>query len=152
LFGPNPGVAGTALTHMEWFHTDNGGLLVSEVGARPPGVQIMPLMSLAHETDLVGDWARLVALDAFTPKERKWAAGAAFLRGQGTGSHVTSVVGVRAAVEAVGDALVELRAPRVGQPRGAGYEGEGWAVVRHPTTNGARAALKTLIETIQVRY
>ena len=91
--------------------------LVSEVGARPPGVLIMPLMSIAHETDFVADWSKLQALDAFTPKERKWAAGAAF-----------------------------------GQHRAEGYEGEGWATVRSATTEGAKKALLTVIQRIQVRY
>jgi len=153
LFGSAASTAaGTAITHMEWFLRDDGTALVNEVGARPPGVGIMPLMSLAHETDLFRDWAGLTAFDEFTPHARKWAAGAAFLRGQGGGDRVTSVVGVEAAVEALGDSLVELRAPRVGQPRGAGYEGEGWAYVRHPTTDGAKQALLTLIQTIQIRY
>jgi hypothetical protein len=112
----------------------------------------MPLMSIAHETDLFRDWAGLVALDEFTPRERRWAAGAAFLRGQGNGDRVVSVEGVDEAVDAVGDALVELRAPKVGQPRGPGYEGEGWAYVKHATTEGAKQALLNLIQGIQVRY
>jgi hypothetical protein len=125
---------------------------VNEVGARPPGVGIMPLMSIAHETDFVRDWARLMALDKFTPPERRWAAGAAFLRGQGQGDRVVSVEGVEDAVRAVGDSLVELRVPKVGQPRGPGYEGEGWAYVKHATTDGAKQALLTLIQGVQVRY
>src|SRR6185369_15651083 len=60
----------------------DGTALVNEVGARPPGVQIMPLMSLAHETDLFADWARLIALDEWVPKPRRLAAGSAFFRGQ----------------------------------------------------------------------
>ncbi len=153
LFAGSGGTAaGTALSHMEWFLRDDGSSLVNEVGVRPPGVQIMPLMSIGHETDFWADWAELIALDRFTPKPRKWAAGAAFLRGQGAGEHVASVHGVEAAVTALGEALVEFRTPKVGQPRATGYEGEGWATVRHPTTDGARRALKTLIETVQVRY
>jgi hypothetical protein len=153
LFGPRASTAaGTALTHMEWFLRDDGSALVNEVGARPPGVGIMPLMSIAHETDFFRDWARLVAHDAFTPRERRWAAGAAFLRGQGHGDRVVSVEGVDEAVHEVGGALVELRAPKVGQPRGPGYEGEGWAYVKHATTDGAKQALLTLIQRIQVRY
>jgi hypothetical protein len=144
--------AGTALTHMEWFLRDDGSALVNEVGARPPGVGIMPLMSIAHETDFFRDWARLIALDKFTPPERRWAAGAAFLRGQGRGDRVVSVEGVDDAVRAVGDSLVELRVPKVGQPRGPGYEGEGWAYVKHATTDGAKQALLTLIQGVQVRY
>jgi len=144
--------AGTALTHMEWFLRDDGSALVNEVGARPPGVGIMPLMSLAHDTDMFRDWAKLMAKDEFTPKKRLWAAGAAFLRGQGGGDRVVSVTGVLAAVEALGDSLIELRAPKVGQPRGSGYEGEGFAYVRHATTEGAKQALLTLIQGIQVRF
>jgi hypothetical protein len=153
LFGDQAGTAaGTALTHMEWFLRDDGTRLVNEVGARPPGVHIMPLMGLAHETDLFADWARLIAFDAFTPKPRRFAAGAAFFRGHGDGAQVIAVDGVERAVQQAGDALVELRAPQRGQPRADGYEGEGWALVKHETTDGVKHALRAVIEAIQVRY
>ncbi len=153
LFGEHASsAAGTALTHMEWFLREDGTALVNEVGARPPGVQIMPMMGLAHETDMVRDWAELIAFDRFAPKARRWAAGAAFFRGQGRGTRVVSVQGVEDAVAAAGDALVEMRAPKVGAARAEGYEGEGWAIVKHATTEGAKRALKALIEHVQVRY
>ena len=153
LFGDAAGTAaGTALTHMEWFLREDGRALVNEVGARPPGVHIMPLMSLAHETDLFVDWARLMARDEFTPRPRRWAAGSCFFRGQGPGTRVSAVLGVERAVAACGDALVELRAPRVGMARAEGYEGEGWALVKHATTEGAKVALRALVENVQVRY
>lgn len=152
LFGPNPGAAGTALTHMEWFLLDDGAMLVNEVGARPPGVNIMPMMSLAHETDLVSDWAELIAFDRFTPKERRWATGSAFFRGQGGGARVTAVEGLEAAVALAGGSLVEFVAPKVGQARAPGYEGEGYAIVKHATTEGVKKVLKALVETVQVRY
>lgn len=153
LFGEHAHTAaGTALTHMEWFLREDGSSLVNEVGARPPGVHIMPMMSLAHETDLVADWAELIAFDRFAPKARRWAAGAAFFRGQGRGARVASVQGVDDAVAAAGDALVEMRAPKVGAPRAEGYEGEGWALVKHATTEGVKRALRSLIEHVQVRY
>jgi phosphoribosylaminoimidazole carboxylase (NCAIR synthetase) len=153
LFGPSAKTAaGTALTHMEWFLREDGTALVNEVGVRPPGVQIMPLMGLAHETDFFAAWAELVALDRFTPRARRWAAGAAFLRGHGRGDRVVAVEGVRAAAEEAGDALVELRTPKVGMPRAEGYEGEGWALVRHAETEGVKRALLAIIERVQVRY
>lgn len=153
LFGEAASTAaGTAITHMEWFLRDDGSALVNEVGARPPGVLIMPLMSLAHETDSWADWSELVALDRFTPKTRKWAAGGAFFRGQGGGDRIVSVDGVDAAVEALGDTLVEMRVPKVGQPRATSYEGEGWATVRAATTAEVERALLTLVRTVQVRY
>ena len=152
LFGDEPQVTGTALTHMEWFFGEEGKLYVNEVGARPPGVQIMPLMSLAHDVDMIALWAELMAHDRFTPPTRQWAAGAAFFRGQGAGDRVVEVRGVDAARARVGSALVELRPPRVGQARAPGYEGEGIALGKHASTEGAKQALLTLIETVQVRY
>ncbi len=153
LFGEHAKTAaGTALTHMEWFLRDDGAMLVNEVGARPPGVQIMPLMSIAHETDLFADWAGLIAFDRFTPKARRWAAGSAFFRGHGGGTRVASVEGVERAVALAGDALVEMRVPKPGQARAEGYEGEGWAIVKHETTDGAKNALRALIENVRVRY
>jgi hypothetical protein len=153
LFGDHATTAaGTALTHMEWFLREDGTSLVNEVGVRPPGVQIMPLMSLAHDTDMFADWARLMALDEFTPKPRTLAAGSAFFRGQGAGSRIVSVTGIDRAIEEAGDALVEMRTSKVGQPRAEGYEGEGYAIVKHSTTEGVKRALRALIENIQVRY
>jgi hypothetical protein len=137
---------------MEWFLRDDGSSLVNEVGARPPGVHIMPLMGIAHDTDLFLDWARLMALDEFTPRPRRRAAGSAFFRGQGAGARIVAVDGVERAVEACGAALVEMRTPKVGQPRAEGYEGEGWAIVKSDTTEGAKQALRALVENIQVRY
>ena len=153
LFGDQAGTAaGTALTHMEWFLREDGTSMVNEVGVRPPGVQIMPLMGLAHDTDLISDWARLVSLDEFTPKRRVGAAGSAFFRGQGRGTYIVAVTGIERAIEMCGEALVEMRTPKVGQPRSSHYEGEGWAIVKHPTTDGVKYALRALIENVQVRY
>lgn len=152
LYGPKPEVVGTALTHMEWFLCDDGAMLVNEVGARPPGVHIMPLMSLTHGVDMIAKWAELIAFDRFTPLTRQCAAGAAFLRGQGGGDRIVSVEGLEKAIELTGDALVELRTPKVGQARAPGYEGEGWAIVKHATTEGVKQALMAVIQNVQVRY
>ena len=153
LFGEHAATAaGTALAHMEWFLRDDGTCLVNEVGARPPGALIMPLMGIAHDTDLFADWARLVATDRFTPKARRLATGSAFFRGHGRGMKIAAVTGVERAIEQCGDALVELRTPKLGQARSPSYEGEGWAIVKHATTAGAKDALRALIENIQIRY
>jgi hypothetical protein len=153
LFGDAASTAaGTALTHMEWFLRDDGSSLVNEVGARPPGVGIMPLMSIAYDQSFFSAWARLIAKDEFTPKRRVRAAGAAFFRGQGTGTRVASVKGIERAVADAGDALVEMRAPKVGQPRADGYEGEGFAYVRASTTEGAKEALLALVQNVRIGY
>lgn len=141
---------GTGLSHMEWFLKEDGRMVVSEVGARPPGVHIMPLMSLAHDTDMIGAWAELMTFDRFEPKERKYAAGVAFFRCQGKGTKVTSVRGIELVKSELEGTLVELVAPRVGQARAEGYEGEGYAIVRHPTTDGVRSALHRLVSEVRV--
>jgi hypothetical protein len=141
---------GTALTHMEWFRRADGSMLVNEVGARPPGVHIMPLMSLCHETDMVAAWAELMTFDRFEARPRTWAAGAAFFRGQGRGERVVAVHGREEAKAEVGDALVEAQLPTPGQPRAESYEGEGHAIVRHATTEGALEALSQLVTRVRI--
>lgn len=144
------GAAGTALTHMEWFLKEDGTMLVSEVGARPPGVHIMPLMGLAHDADMIAAWAELVACDRFVPKPRVAAAGAAFFRGQGRGDKIVAIHGVEEARARVDGALVELSLPALGTPRASSYEGEGYATIRHATTEGAKDALRSLISNIRL--
>jgi hypothetical protein len=148
--GMTDGAAGTALTHMEWFLKEDGSMLVSEVGARPPGVQIMPLMGLAHGVDMISAWAELVSLDRFDPPKRVAAAGAAFFRGQGRGDKIVAVHGVAEARERVDGALVDLTLPALGTPRSSSYEGEGSATIRHATTDGAKEALRVLVSTIRL--
>ena len=58
---------GTGLSHMEWFRRPDGSVMVSEVGARPPGAQITSLISYAHDIDFYRAWARLVVKDEFDP-------------------------------------------------------------------------------------
>lgn len=140
----------TGLSHMEWFVRKDGSACISEVGARPPGVHIMPLMSLAHETDMVAQWVRLMVLDEFTPVERKWSTGVAFLRGQGTGKRVKGVYGLERADDLMGQYVVEKSLPRIGQARADSYEGEGWVIVKAPDTATCRQALKDVVTRVRV--
>jgi biotin carboxylase len=148
VLGAGASSAWSGITHMEWFLKDDGSMLVSEVGGRPPGVQIMPLMSLSHDVDMIAAWAGLVALDTFDPPRRRRAAGAAFLRGQGSGSRIVRIRGEARAREQAGGALVELVLPPIGTPRAESYEGEGHAIVVHETTEGAKDALKAIVSNI----
>lgn len=140
----------TGLSHMEWFIRTDGSVAVNEVGARPPGVNIMPLMSLTHGIDFVKAWVRLMALDRFDPPARTRAAGSAFLRGQGRGNRVVAIHGVRQAAEEVGRWVVEARLPEIGQARADGYEGEGHIIVAAATTAEVEHALARIIRTIRV--
>lgn len=141
----------TGISHMEWFRRKDGSLAVGEVGCRPPGAQFCTLHSYAHDFDLYAAWGRLVIFDQFAPPERKYAAGAAYLRGQGKdGGRVAFVRGLEAAQKEIGHLVVESRIPRVGQSASSTYEGEGYVIVRHPETEVVRHALRRLVTLVRV--
>jgi biotin carboxylase len=151
----------TGMTHMEWFRRPDGSLAISEVAARPPGAQFTSLISWAHDLDFYAAWARLMVYEEFTPPERRFAVGAAFLRGQrarpdqGSGSAegggtVTGVQGLEAARAELSELVVESRLPKPGQAPSGSYEGEGYVILRHPETELVRAGLRRVLELVRV--
>jgi hypothetical protein len=109
-------------------------------------------MSYAHDVDMYRAWARAAVDDAFDgPFPRKYAVGIAYLRGQGEG-RVAAVEGLDQAQAKVGSLVVETKLPRVGAPKNDSYEGDGFAIVRHPDDDTVVAAMKTIVETVRVRY
>ena len=147
---------GTGLSHMEWFRRDRPGgppVAISEVGARPPGAQIVSLNSYAHDVDFYERWARLVVLDQWDSPVRKYAAGVAFFRGQGKsrpGARVVALHGLNEAQRDLGSLVVDVKLPQIGQPRADSYDGEGYAILRHPDTEVVARALRRLISTVRV--
>jgi biotin carboxylase len=139
----------TGLSHMEWFRKPDGGILVSEVGARPPGAQITSLISYAHDVDFYAAWARLVVFDQFTAPSRAYAAGCAYLRGQGKG-RIKSVRGLRKVLAELGPIVVEKSAPTIGARPSTSYEGDGYVIVRHPDTTVAERALSYIVSNVHV--
>jgi phosphoribosylaminoimidazole carboxylase (NCAIR synthetase) len=139
----------TGLSHMEWFLRPDGSVAISEVGARPPGARFVDLISWAHDFDLFRAWAETVVFARFTPRPRPYAAGAAYLRGQGRG-HVRSVRGLEEVVRELGPLVVEARLPQVGQTPSGGYEGEGYVIVRHPETEVVKDALWKVVTRVRV--
>ena len=140
----------SGLSHMEWFRRPDGSLAVSEVGARPPGAQICSLHSYAHDFDMYGAWGRLVVLDEFTAPERRYAAGAAYLRAQGQGRTIRAVHGIEQAQREVGELVVEARLPQVGAEPTGTYEGDGYVILRHASTEVVERALRRLVTLVRV--
>lgn len=140
---------GTGLSHMEWFRKPDGAVMISEVGARPPGAQITSLISYAHDVDFYRAWARLVVFDQFDPPARRYAAGCAYLRGQGRG-RVKAVHGLAEVLRDLGGLVVEKKIPTVGAAPTTGYEGDGYLIVRHPETRVAERALRTIVTNVRV--
>jgi len=126
----------TGLSHMEWFRRPDGSVMVSEVGARPPGAQITSLISYAHDVE-------------FTPPLRRFAAGCAYLRGQGSG-RVRGVRGIRKVLSELGPIVVEKTLPRTGAAASTSYEGDGYVIVRHPDTTVVERALSYIVSNVRV--
>lgn len=140
----------TGLSHMEWFRRNDGSVAVSEVAARPPGVQIMPLINRANDIDFFTGWGRLMIFDEFSPpKKRKYAAGCAFLRGMGEG-RVKAVHGLREVLRDLESVVTDVKAPYLGQGKAISYEGEGYVIVRHPETKKVEEALEHIVSNVRV--
>lgn len=140
----------TGISHMEWFRRGDGSIAISEVAARPPGAQITTLMSLAHDFDVIQEWARAMIVGEFRAPERRYAAGVAFLRGQGSG-RVVAVHGVDQVQRDLGELIVESRIPETGATPTTGYEGEGFVIVRHPSTRAVEEAVLRIVSTIRIQ-
>jgi formate-dependent phosphoribosylglycinamide formyltransferase (GAR transformylase) len=139
----------TGLSHMEWFRLRDDRIAISEVGARPPGAQFSSLLSYAHDMNFYRAWPHLMVFDEFSPPERRYAAGAAYIRGQGRG-RVHRITGLDEAQRRFGSLVVETRLPREGQPPSDSYEGDGYIIVRHPETEVVQRALQDIVQIIRV--
>jgi hypothetical protein len=134
---------------MEWFRRRDGSVAISEVAARPPGAQITTLVSRAHDIDFVQAWARLMIFNTFDAPERKYSAGAAFLRGQGEG-RVRAVHGWEQVARAFEGMITDVKLPDIGSDRSPSYEGEGYIIVRHPQTAVVEQALQQMVSVMRI--
>lgn len=138
------------ISHMEWFQTASKGSIVSEVGARPPGANIMPLNSAAHDVDMWSKWARLVVHREWDMPARKYAVGSAFIRGQGRGGVIRRISGLPETQKLIEGMVWAHKLPSVGQLRSSHYEGDGWIIVRHEETQRVVEALRAIMTTLRV--
>ncbi len=140
------------MTHMEWFERDDGTLAVGEIAQRPPGPQLCQMTGLVHDTDVYRAWARAVIDGEFdTPWERKYAAACVFVRGAGRGK-VTGSSGFDELREELGECVIETKVPRVGAKKIESYEGDGFVVVRHASTERVWEMVRMIHRTVKVHY
>lgn len=137
------------LSHLEWFRRVDGTMAVSEVGARPPGGQLTSITGYAHDFNIHRAWAELMVFQRWPKLERKYATGAAFIRGQGQG-RIRAIYGLQQIQKELGDIIVETKIPQIGQPGSSSYTGDGYILLRHPVTGVIEKALDRIINTIRV--
>ena len=106
-------------------------------------------MSYAHDKDFYAAWSELMIFERFDPPPRAWAAGIAYLRGQGSG-RVARIHGLDQAQRELGSLVVEAELPKPGQLPASSYEGEGFVVLRDRDTGKVAAALKRVVELVRV--
>lgn len=139
----------TGLSHMEWFRRADGSIAISEVAARPPGAQITTLIARAHDIDFLWAWSQLMIFNTFEAPQRKYAAGAAYLRGQGRG-RVVGIHGWDRIQRDLGDLITDVKLPAMGATPSTSYEGEGYIIVRHPDTAVVERAVSRIVSTVRV--
>jgi len=143
---------GNAMTHMEGFLLQEGGLSFTDATLRPAGARIGAMLAFAYDIDPYLTWARVAVDGCFDgPWERKYAVGTVFLRGMGYGL-VEQVQGVESMRRRFGGLLVEARLPRVGSKKSATYTGDGYATIRHPETRVVEDALQLIAQTVHITY
>ena len=151
----------TGMTHMEWFRRHDGTIAISEVAARPPGAQFVSLLGHVLDVDMYAAWAQLMVFEAFPPLRRRYAAGAAYLRGQlpqgkrkmgavTAGRKVRAVHGLEDMRRELDDLIVEAKLPQVGQTAADTYEGDGYVIVRHPDEQVVERAVQLLVKNVHV--
>jgi biotin carboxylase len=139
----------TGISHMEWFRRTDGTVAISEVAARPPGAQITTLMSRAHDFNFQQEWSRAMIFGEFNVPQRKYAVGAAYLRGQGEG-RITAVHGLETIQRELGEMVVDFKMPAIGATPSVSYEGDGFIIVRDESTERVKKAVLQIVGTVRV--
>jgi hypothetical protein len=143
---------GNAMTHMEGFLLQEGGLCFTDATLRPAGARVAPMLAFAYDIDPYRAWARAAVDGCFDgPWERNYAVGTVFLRGTGYGL-IERVQGMESVRPKLGELLVEARSPRVGAVKSATYTGDGYATIRHPETQVVEDALQWIAQTVHITY
>lgn len=156
----------TGMSHMEWFRRNDGSIAISEVAARPPGAQFTALMGHVLGVDMHRVFAELMIYERLPPLERRYSAGAAYLRGQALAESVArrdggaspgdrqmiirAVHGLESVQRDFGEFIVEGKLPQVGQPQASTYEGDGFLIVRHPDGAFVQDAVQQIVSRVRV--
>src|SRR5690606_34718285 len=72
----------TGMSHMEWLRRRDGSIAIREVAAGRPGAQLAALWGHALAVDMRRVLAELMVFERLPQLQRRYAAGAAYLRGQ----------------------------------------------------------------------
>lgn len=148
----------TGMSHMEWFRRNDGSIAISEVAARPPGAQFVALMGHVLDVDMHRVFAELMVFERLPLLERRYAVGAAYLRGQAKTKPrpgdkplvIQAVHGLDEVQREFGEHVVDGKMPIVGAPQAQTYEGDGFLIVRHTDSDVARKIVQQIVSRVRV--
>ncbi len=126
---------GTGFSHMEWYRKSNGEVVFGEIGARPPGANLVSAMNYACDVDLFAGWAEAVCRGRFSqPIRRAYNSAIVCKRAQGQGK-VTRVEGLGRLLHELGSVVAAVHVQPIGAPVGdwrRAAVSDGYMIVRHP--------------------
>ncbi len=144
---------GTSASHMEWFYGPKG-LKFSEIGCRPPGVQVWDLYSLANDFDLYIEWASAITRQKPVKQaSRRFSAGMINIRPDRDGI-VVGYEGWEQVERAYGEWIIDYHLPPPGartMPVEAGYMANAWIRMRHPDYDEMRSIFDDIGKTLKMR-
>jgi formate-dependent phosphoribosylglycinamide formyltransferase (GAR transformylase) len=144
---------GTSATHMEWFAGPKG-LKFSEIGCRPPGVDVWDLYSAANDFDVYQEWASAIVHGRpVRPPSRAYAAGMIAIRPDRDG-RIVGYEGVARVYQRAGAHILDAHLPPPGTSTGpveAGYKANAYVRMRHPDYDALRELMDFVGRTLKVR-
>ncbi len=126
---------GTGFAHMEWFKTEKGEAVFSEIACRSGGGKLMDAINYANDIDIYREWARAVCWHSFEAvPQRRYHVCAVFKRAQGQG-RIVAIDGLDRVRRRCGAGLVVEDLLAVGTQRRnwkATLLGDGYVMMRSP--------------------
>jgi biotin carboxylase len=126
---------GTGFAHMEWFKTESGEAVFSEIACRSGGGKLMDAINYANDIDIYREWARAVCWHAFDAvPRRQYHVVSVFKRALGQG-RITRIDGLDRVRQRCGPGLVVADLLPVGHTRRNWKQtllGDGYVMMRSP--------------------
>jgi formate-dependent phosphoribosylglycinamide formyltransferase (GAR transformylase) len=125
----------TGFSHMEWYRRADGEVVFGEIGARPPGANLVSAMNRACDVDLFSGWAEAVCRGSLSqPMDRRYNAAVVCKRALGEG-RIHRVEGLERLLAELGPSITDVHIQPIGTPAGdwrRAAVSDGWVIVRHP--------------------
>jgi biotin carboxylase len=125
----------TGFSHMEWYRRPDGEIVFGEIGARPPGANLVSTMNYACDIDLFAGWAEAVCHGRLSqPIHRRYNSAVVCKRALGAGK-ITRIEGLERLLAELGPGVAAVHIQPMGAAVGDWRQAtvaDGYMIVRHP--------------------